>query len=162
MNKLISFAGMFTLLIGAYAMDEVFLRMQGVAQRTSDYSTVAWLRPVGLLGFAVAVLALAWVVLLRSERSMAVVTTYAVVGLTLIAAQTYPGFAFIRGAFQSDLLSGILTRVIASTLALAPNSAAFIAAIGLFGLASKAFPRLLPVSLQSGRNVVHEAVNRSG
>jgi len=119
MSKIISFAGLVTTLIMAYACDLLIDAIRIKALATFVFAPYLWLAGIVNLFLAILLLLLTWYVVFRANKSTLVSSLFVIIGLAL--------------TFVSAIVPPLISRA-----AFAPNShvlyvAAFVTVIGIAG-----------------------------
>jgi hypothetical protein len=131
MNKLVSIVAMVVTLMLAWGFDRLLEWSRQTAAKTFDPIPGLWLAGVFNVALAGVVLMVAWLTLMKSQRSLLVSVVFLAIGLlTLVSLPLMQLFSFMP-SFLSDLLSPFLPP---SPNSLLFHAAAFIAVIGVLGL----------------------------
>ena len=144
MRKVFNILGMLVLLVGSVYLDQLFYRLN--LYPNFQPTIPHWTELLVYLVFAFLLLALAWILLIVSPRSLWVAFSFIGVGLFGLVLLTRFGiFSIWPWINEPPMITSWLSNIIASPLALTRHTAAMILVIGLV--------RLLPEKLLRVRSI---------
>ena len=145
MRKVFNILGMLVLLVGSVYLDQLFYRLENLYPNFRP-TIPFWTELPVYLVFAFLLLALAWILLIVSPRSLWVAFSFIGVGLFGLVLLTRFGiFSIWPWINKPPMITSWLSNIIASPLALTRHTAAMILVIGLV--------RLLPEKLLRVRSI---------
>ena len=134
MRKVFNILGMLVLLVGSVYLDQLFYRLENLYPNFRP-TIPFWTELPVYLVFAFLLLALAWILLIVSPRSLRVAFSFIGVGLFGLVLLTRFGFFSIWPWINKPpIIVSWLSNIIASPLALTRHAAAMILVIGLVRL----------------------------